>query len=54
MFDRLIVSGGNYENDCINTTMELKFSDPNQNALKQVFDTLNAILAQEKAGSNKQ
>ena len=54
MFDQLIVSGGNYENECMNTTMELKFADPNQNALKQLFDTLNSIVTEEKESGNKQ
>jgi Domain of unknown function (DUF4836) len=48
MLDQLIISGGNYENDCMNTTIELRFTDPNQNALKQLFDLLNGIVAGEK------
>ncbi|MBC7872412.1 MAG: hypothetical protein H7Y01_00375 [Ferruginibacter sp.] len=42
MFDQLIVYGGKYENESINNTIEFSFTNQTENALKQLFDLVNA------------
>ncbi|HEV7780397.1 MAG TPA: DUF4836 family protein, partial [Chitinophagaceae bacterium] len=46
-FDKIVVYGGLYENGSINSTMEFRFSDPNQNSLKQWFELITSM-----AGNN--
>ncbi len=48
MFDQMIIYGGGYENGSLNTTMEFRFGNPNENALKQLFDMINAIAGQSE------
>jgi hypothetical protein len=49
MFDQMIIYGGDFENESLNTSMEFKFSNPDENALKQLFDLMNtAAEADEK------
>ncbi len=40
-FDQLVISGGNYENGSLNSSMEFRFSNQEENALKQLFDMIN-------------
>jgi hypothetical protein len=40
-FDKVIVTGGNYENGSLNSKMEFRFTNPNEDALKQLFDLIN-------------
>jgi hypothetical protein len=51
MFDQLLVYGGEYENGSITNTIEMKFSNQTDNALKQVFELINT--AAEKSGKMK-
>ncbi len=48
-FDKILVYGGGYENESINSTMEFRFSDPNENSLKQMFDMVTSIAESEEA-----
>ena len=48
MFDQLVVYGGDFENESLNTTMEFKFTNQNDNALKQLFELINTIGEKNK------
>jgi len=52
MFDKMIIYGGNYENESLNSTMEFRFSNTEDNALKQLFELIN-MAAEGKGGSPK-
>lgn len=41
MFDKMVSYGGDYENGSIRNTMEMRFSNQSENALKQLFDMMN-------------
>ncbi len=43
MFDQFMVYGGKYENESLQTTMEFKFSNATDNALKQLFELINLV-----------
>jgi Domain of unknown function (DUF4836) len=44
IFDRVIISGGDYENDALNTTIEFKFSNQTENSLQQLFSLMNTMI----------
>jgi hypothetical protein len=48
-FDKVLVYGGKFENGSIGSRMEFRFSDPNENALKQLFDMVTSIAEKEEA-----
>jgi hypothetical protein len=48
MFDEMIVYGGKYENESLNTTMEFQFTNKTDNALKQLFDMINLAADKNK------
>jgi len=43
-FGNIIVFGGEYENESINSTMEFNFSNKEDNALKQLFEMMGEML----------
>ena len=43
IFDQMIMYGGEYENESINNTMEFRFTNQTDNALKQLFDMMNGM-----------
>lgn len=47
IFDQMIMYGGEYENESINNTIELRLSNKNENSVKQLFDMMNG-MAEEK------
>ncbi len=52
MFDQMIIYGGDYENGGLNSQMEFRFSNPNDNALKQLFDLVNMMA--EQSGNSRE
>ena len=54
MFDEMIVYGGNYENESLNTTMEFQFSNKADNALKQLFDMISLIAGKNERVINEE
>jgi hypothetical protein len=54
MFDEMIVYGGKYENESLNTTMEFQFTNKTDNALKQLFDMLNLAADKNKQVTNEE
>ena len=54
MFDEMIVYGGNYENESLNTTMEFQFTNKTDNALKQLFDMINLVADKNKTVINEE
>lgn len=48
-FDKVLVYGGKFENGSIGSRMEFRFSDPNENALKQLFEMVTSIAEKEEA-----
>ncbi len=54
MFDEMIVYGGNYENEGLNTTMEFQFTNKTDNALKQLFDLLNLVADKNKTVASEE
>jgi len=47
-FDKMVVYGGEYEDQSIKSTMELGFADQDKNALTQLFDMLNSMAKTKK------
>ena len=43
-FDQMIMTGGDYANGSLNSRMEFRFSNPNENAMKQLFDIMNDVI----------
>ena len=43
-FGNIIMYGGEYENESINSTMEFRIGNKNENSLKQLFQLLNATI----------
>ncbi len=48
IFDQMIMTGGNYENGSLNSKMEVRFGNPNENAMKQLFDLVNMLIEQSE------
>ena len=53
MFDEMIVYGGNYENESLNTTMEFQFTNKTDNALKQLFDMISLVAGKNERVINE-
>ncbi|MBI5372655.1 MAG: hypothetical protein HZA79_11595 [Sphingobacteriales bacterium] len=47
-FDQLVFSGGNYANGSLNSRMEFRFSDPDKNAMLQLFELINTMAGQQE------
>jgi hypothetical protein len=43
-FGDIVLYGGEYENESINTTMEFRIGNKNENSLKQLFNLMNASI----------
>ncbi len=54
MFDEMIVYGGNFENEGLNTTMEFQFTNKTDNALKQLFDLISLVADKNKTVANEE
>jgi hypothetical protein len=48
MLDQMIITGGDYSNGSVNSKMEFRFTNPNENALKQLFDLINTMAEQKQ------
>ena len=48
IFDQLIVSGGDFANGSKNSRTEIRFSNPDENAFKQLFDLMNYAIEQSE------
>ncbi len=47
-FGDIVVYGGEYENESINTTMEFRIGNKNENALKQLFVMMNGMIEEKE------
>lgn len=48
LFDQLIITSGNYDNGSLLSKMEFRFGNPNENALKQLFDLAEMAASQKR------
>ncbi len=48
IFDQLVMYGGEYENESINNTMEFRFANQTDNALKQLFEMMNGMAEKKE------
>jgi hypothetical protein len=48
MLDKMIITGGDYSNGSVNSKMEFRFTNQNENALKQLFDLINNMAEQKQ------
>jgi len=48
MFDQMIIYGGNFENESLNTSMEFRFTNKIENSLKQLFDLMNNVAENDE------
>jgi hypothetical protein len=49
VFDQVLVYGGGYENGSVNSVFEFRFSDQNENSLKQLFGIATSIAEKEES-----
>jgi hypothetical protein len=54
MFDEMMVYGGNFENEGLNTTMEFQFTNKTDNALKQLFDLISLVADKNKTVASEE
>ncbi len=47
LFDQLIMTGGGFANGSLNSRMEFRFTDPDKNALLQLFEMINSMVGQQ-------
>jgi hypothetical protein len=47
-FGNIIVYGGEYENESINSTMEFRIGNKNENSLKQLFSMMNSMIEESE------
>jgi hypothetical protein len=43
-FDRMNITGGNYSGGVLHSSVEFRFSNPGENAMKQLFDFMNIAI----------
>jgi hypothetical protein len=43
-FDRMNITGGNYSGGALHSSVEFRFSNPGENAMKQLFDFMNIAI----------
>lgn len=48
ILDKIVFSGGNYNNGAMSSNMEMLFGNPDKNAMEQLFDLLNLSLEQSE------
>jgi hypothetical protein len=53
MFDQIVAYGGDYENGSLNSSMEFRFSNPNENSFKQLFDMMNTMIEESEKVKEK-